>query len=99
MSTSGVHPSAVGRDTQPERRASSTQGDGYSEDPSLPPQRLAGAAGLGPNYGKDAGFGDKIGGLTEEIKGKILRKPEVTEHGHDRRTGQLKRKEEENVGA
>jgi hypothetical protein len=33
--------------------------------------------------------------MTEELKGKILRKPDVVEHGHDRRTGELQRKEQE----
>lgn len=40
-------------------------------------------------------MGEKLGGLTEEVKGKVLKKPEVVQHGHDRRTGQLKKKEED----
>lgn len=41
------------------------------------------------------GLGDKLEGMAEEIKGKILRKPEVVEHGRERRTGELARKERE----
>lgn len=41
------------------------------------------------------GVGEKLGGLTEEVKGKVLKKPEVVQHGHDRRTGELKKKEED----
>lgn len=40
-------------------------------------------------------MGDKIGGLTEEVKGKMLKKPEVAQHGHDRRTGELKKKQQD----
>lgn len=40
-------------------------------------------------------MGDKLGGLTEEMKGKVLKKPEVAQHGHDRRTGELKKQEED----
>ncbi|KAF8841522.1 hypothetical protein BDN67DRAFT_1068483 [Paxillus ammoniavirescens] len=34
-----------------------------------------------------------MAGLKEEIKGKILREPEVAKRGRERRTGELKRKE------
>lgn len=37
--------------------------------------------------------------MKEEIKGKVLRKPDVVEHGHQLRSGELKRQEEENVSA
>jgi len=43
------------------------------------------------------GLGDQLGGIVEEIKGKIFGKPEVTEHGRERRTGELMRKERERV--
>ena len=39
------------------------------------------------------GTGDKLKGYEEELKGKILRKPDVVQHGHDLRTGELKRKQ------
>ncbi|KIJ16253.1 hypothetical protein PAXINDRAFT_11283 [Paxillus involutus ATCC 200175] len=94
MSTSPVDPSAVGTNTQPERKGPST-GDSCADDPDLPPQRHAGAVGLGPNYVSGVGFGEKVAGLKDEIKGKILREPEVTERGRERRTGELKKKEKE----
>ncbi|KAH9950791.1 hypothetical protein B0H21DRAFT_776470 [Amylocystis lapponica] len=58
-----------------------------------PEQRHAGAVGYGPDYAKGAGAGDKFAGIFEEAKGKVLRKPEVVEHGRERRTGELKEKE------
>ena len=39
------------------------------------------------------GTGDKLKGYEEELKGKILRKPDIAQHGHDLRTGELKRKQ------
>lgn len=57
--------------------------DGYPE------QRHGGSVGLGPNYAKHPTMGDKVGGAMEEIKGKMLKKPEVAQHGHDRKTGEL----------
>ena len=42
---------------------------------------------------------EKIDGLKEEIKGKIKHDPELVEHGRDRRTGALKRKEAREVGS
>jgi len=91
-SESDVHPSAVGSNTQPETR---TNGSKTMSEDELPPQRHAGAVGLGPQYGTGTGFVDKIGGLQEELKGKMLKKPDVAQHGHDRRTGELKKKEKE----
>ena len=41
------------------------------------------------------GAGEKIGGKLEELKGKILKKPEVAEHGHLRQTGELQEREQE----
>ncbi|KAI9063625.1 hypothetical protein FKP32DRAFT_686550 [Trametes sanguinea] len=64
--------------------------DGYPE------QKHAGAVGYGPEYGKGATTGDKLTGLKEEVKGKILRKPDVVEHGRELRTGEIKKKEQEN---
>jgi hypothetical protein len=42
---------------------------------------------------------DKIGGLKQEIKGKIKHDPELVEHGREQRTGQLKRKEMKEVNS
>ncbi|KAJ8582421.1 hypothetical protein M405DRAFT_800332 [Rhizopogon salebrosus TDB-379] len=93
---SSVHSSAVGANTQP-RTSTVSSSDAPSQDISadkgLPPQRHAGAVGLGPAYHQGPGLGDKIIGLEEEIKGKVLRKPDLVEHGRERRTGELKKKE------
>ncbi|KAI0371963.1 hypothetical protein BV20DRAFT_132625 [Pilatotrama ljubarskyi] len=63
--------------------------DGYPE------QKHAGAVGYGPEYGKGASTSDKLTGIKEEVKGKILRKPDVIEHGREIRTGELKKKQQE----
>ncbi|TFK49667.1 hypothetical protein OE88DRAFT_1646107 [Heliocybe sulcata] len=68
---------------------------GAPNDQDYPEQHHAGAVGYGPEYHKGATFGDKMSGLTEEAKGKITRKPEVVEHGHEMRTGALKQKQQE----
>lgn len=47
MCTDRVHPSAIGTNTKPNQTISAHD---YADDPSLPPQRHAGAVGLGPNY-------------------------------------------------
>ncbi|CAL1710872.1 unnamed protein product [Somion occarium] len=60
-----------------------------------PEQRHAGRVGLGPNYGKGASGGDKLAGWKEELAGKITRNPDKVHHGHDLRTGELKKKEQE----
>ncbi|OJA16438.1 hypothetical protein AZE42_03804 [Rhizopogon vesiculosus] len=94
---SSVNPS-VGANTQP-RRSTVSSSEAPSQDTSsstgegLPPQRHAGAVGLGPAYHQGPGFGDKLVGLEEEIKGKIMKKPELVEQGRERRTGALKQKE------
>lgn len=63
---------------------------GAQGNDTYPEQRHAGAAGIGPEYGKGVTTGDKYEGLKEEAKGKILRKPELAEHGRKLRTGELK---------
>ncbi|KZT19021.1 hypothetical protein NEOLEDRAFT_1142609 [Neolentinus lepideus HHB14362 ss-1] len=60
-----------------------------------PEQHHSGAVGYGPDYHRGATFGDKMSGLTEEVKGKVTRKPELVEHGRDMRTGELKRRARE----
>lgn len=42
---------------------------------------------------------DKLDGLKEEIKGKIKNDPELVQHGRDKRTGELKRKEMREVNS
>lgn len=39
---------------------------------------------------------DQFTGIGQEIKGKILHKPELVQHGKDLRTGELKRREKQN---
>jgi hypothetical protein len=43
------------------------------------------------------GFSEKVAGFKEEAKGKILHKPELVQHGHDLRTGDLKKQELDKV--
>jgi hypothetical protein len=38
---------------------------------------------------------DKMSGIKEEMMGKIKKDPEMAQHGLERRTGELKRKEME----
>ncbi|KAI6157130.1 hypothetical protein BKA82DRAFT_994451 [Pisolithus tinctorius] len=95
MSSAGVEPSAIGHNTQPGQPTSDRSSSDELRDKGFPPQRHAGAVGLGPEYAITTGFSDKLQGLKEEVKGKILGKPELTEHGRERRTGELKRKERE----
>ncbi|THH16052.1 hypothetical protein EW146_g4524 [Bondarzewia mesenterica] len=41
------------------------------------------------------GLGEKLAGLKEQVKGKLTKKPELVEKGRERKTGQLKKKEQE----
>ncbi|KAF8632116.1 hypothetical protein AX14_010855 [Amanita brunnescens Koide BX004] len=59
-----------------------------AKDQDYPEQLHAGRAGLGPNYKTGPDLSDKVAGLYEEAKGKLLKKPELVEHGRDRRTGE-----------
>jgi len=66
-----------------------------------PEQKHAGAAGIGPNYAEARGkvtLGERIGGLKEEIKGKVTRNPDLVREGREQRSGEAKRRklEEEN---
>ncbi|KAM5536048.1 hypothetical protein V8D89_010306 [Ganoderma adspersum] len=69
--------------------------DPTASDNTYPPQRHTGAVGYGPEYGKGTGTADKLQGLKEEFKGKVLHKPELVQHGRELRSGELKRKEKE----
>ncbi|KAF9652486.1 hypothetical protein BDM02DRAFT_3183528 [Thelephora ganbajun] len=64
-----------------------------SRDSDYPPQRHAGAVGLGPEFGKGATIGERVDGLKQEIKGKINHDPKLVEHGRDQHTGELRRRE------
>ncbi|KAJ7176677.1 hypothetical protein C8R46DRAFT_1076990 [Mycena filopes] len=98
----GVHPSAVGANTQPD--ATKTQPESHEQttqasaeadhlDSQYPEQKHAGAVGYGPNYHQKPGFLDKVTGIKEEIKGKVTKNPEMVATGHERMTGDLKKKE------
>ncbi|KAI0266380.1 hypothetical protein BC834DRAFT_823626 [Gloeopeniophorella convolvens] len=65
--------------------------DGY------PPQRHAGAVGYGPEYNRGATLEDKMTGVKEEIRGRVTRNPEVAARGHDRRTGEFKKRQQEDM--
>ncbi|KAJ7678122.1 hypothetical protein DFH06DRAFT_901742, partial [Mycena polygramma] len=95
-----VHPSAVGANTQPDatktlpnNETPSTNKPSVEGDSTYPEQKHAGAVGYGPNYNPHAGLGDKITGLKEQVKGKISHNPDLVAQGHERVTGDLKKKE------
>ncbi|KIM54901.1 hypothetical protein SCLCIDRAFT_1221511 [Scleroderma citrinum Foug A] len=92
MSPSSTQSPVEAADTYPERTPE-------EREEAFPPQRHAGAVGIGPEYVSKTGFMEKVVGLKEEIKGKILRKPELVQHGHDRRTGRLAKKAREQADA
>jgi len=66
-------------------------------DQEYPPQLHAGKVGLGPHYGEQnrVTIGEQITGLRETIKGKLKHDQQLEEKGHERVTGELKRKERE----
>jgi len=68
-----------------------------AEKLGLPEQKHAGKVGYGPEFAnKDrATMGDKFTGLKEEIMGKVKKNPELVQKGHERRAGELKKKERE----
>lgn len=71
----------------------STAGASPTDPQSYPEQKHAGAVGYGPNFRFGPTVGDKAGGLMEEMRGKIMHNQEHVHHGHDRRTGELKKRE------
>ncbi|KAI6112273.1 hypothetical protein EDD16DRAFT_1175371 [Pisolithus croceorrhizus] len=99
MSSTGVDPSAIGSNTEPECTTPDQSSSDELQDKGFPPQRHAGAIGLGPEYAMGASVSEKLEGLKEEIKGKITGRPELVEHGRELRTGELKRKEKEQADA
>jgi len=62
-----------------------------------PPQLHAGKVGLGPHYGEAnrVTIGEQITGIRETIKGRLKHDSQLEERGHERITGELKRKERE----
>ncbi|KAI1793199.1 hypothetical protein LXA43DRAFT_1003367 [Ganoderma leucocontextum] len=71
----------------PDRSPTPAESSTTTSDTAYPPQLHAGAVGYGPEYGKGAGTSDKLQGLQQELKGKILRKPELVQHGRELRSG------------
>ncbi|KAJ3503455.1 hypothetical protein NMY22_g18246 [Coprinellus aureogranulatus] len=60
-----------------------------------PPQLHTGKVGYGPNFHPDPTLGEKWDGLKEEVKGKVKHNPELVQHGKDKISGELKRRERE----
>jgi len=79
----------------PQSNEDGSQSKDTEPEGGYPEQKHAGAVGLGPDYGKGAGGGDKITGFKEEFIGKITGNHDKFQHGHDMRTGELKRRERE----
>lgn len=89
ISTNGTDSSSTNGTDSTSAGAEPVDENGYPE------QRHSGAVGYGPNYQQGVGFSEKIQGLKEQVKGKITKNPDLVEHGKERRTGVLKKKEEE----
>jgi hypothetical protein len=64
-----------------------------------PEQKHAGKVGYGPNYHQDASLGEKATGFKEEVLGKVKHDEGMIAHGHELRTGALKKKALEEVRA
>jgi len=76
------------------------QADGgqQGQDDGYPEQRHAGKLdGVGPEYGMQnrVTVFERLQGVKEQVKGTILRKPDVKQHGKERMTGELKKKQKE----
>lgn len=76
------------------------EGDAPKPPPGMeyPEQKHAGKVGYGPAYAEThgvVGMGERFEGLKQEIKGKILRKPELVQQGRDKMSGEAKRKQQE----
>ncbi|KAJ3712111.1 hypothetical protein DFJ43DRAFT_80220 [Lentinula guzmanii] len=98
QATQGSHKSSSpGNDANSSSASNISQSNNNESAPSTgedyPEQRHAGAVGYGPNYRQGATLSDKISGLKEELKGKVTKNPELVEHGKEKKTGDLKRKE------
>lgn len=84
------------------QHGSSVTADGSLDEATIansdeyPPQRHAGAVGYGPNYKTGPSLGDKVGGMTEKIIGKVTKNEEKIHHGEARQAGRL---DEENHAA
>ncbi|KAK0475888.1 hypothetical protein IW261DRAFT_1493481 [Armillaria novae-zelandiae] len=94
-----VHPSAIGSGIRPDTTQQNDANEahratvGSQEHHEYPEQKHAGKVGYGPQYHSGPTFSDKVSGLKEVVKGKITGNQGLVQHGHDRKTGELKRKE------
>ncbi|KAG8987981.1 hypothetical protein FRB90_003041 [Tulasnella sp. 427] len=87
--------------SRPDIAGSDSAADKPAAHEDYPEQKHAGKVGYGPNFAEARGkvtMGEKIDGLKEEVKGKIKKDEHMIQEGHDKRTGELKRRqmEEEN---
>jgi len=57
--------------------------------------RHAGQIGVGPNFHAGPGTGEKLTGLKEVVQGKLTGNTELAETGQMRRTGELKKRQDE----
>ncbi|KAJ3912864.1 hypothetical protein F5877DRAFT_72040 [Lentinula edodes] len=90
-STRDSHPS-----TTPSTTTTTTPStDSTSSSSNYPAQHHAGAVGYGPNYRQGPSLTDKLSGLKEELKGKVTKNPQMVEHGKEMKTGEVKRREQQ----
>ncbi|KAF8969231.1 hypothetical protein BDZ97DRAFT_1915575 [Flammula alnicola] len=61
-------------------------------EPDMPEQRHAGKVGYGPNYQSGPTLEDRVVGLKDEIKGKVTHNPDLVRLGHEKLTGEERRK-------
>ncbi|PFH48573.1 hypothetical protein AMATHDRAFT_49398 [Amanita thiersii Skay4041] len=70
-----------------------SQADKSPQNSEYPEQRHAGKVGYGPNFTMQPSISDRFEGLYEEAKAKLTHNEALHKHGHDLRTGELKRKQ------
>ncbi|KAK0186524.1 hypothetical protein F5146DRAFT_880523, partial [Armillaria mellea] len=96
-----VHPSAIGAGVRPDTTQKNDSNDaqrttvGSQEHDEYPEQKHAGKVGYGPQYHSGPTLTDKVSGLKEVVKGKITGNQGLVQQGHERQTGELKRKEKQ----
>ncbi|KAK0216937.1 hypothetical protein IW262DRAFT_1394446 [Armillaria fumosa] len=96
-----VHPSAIGSCLRPDTTQQNDPNEaqratvGSQEHDEYPEQKHAGKVGYGPQYHSGSTFTDKVSGLKEVVKGKVTGNKGLVQQGHERKTGELKRKEKQ----
>jgi hypothetical protein len=81
--------------TSPSDVSSTNETAPSQQQQDYPEQKHAGAVGYGPNFHQGPTVGDKITGLKEEFKGTVTHNKDLHQHGKDLKTGELKRKQQE----